>query len=62
MDLWLQDEESGRHSVPVRLAHVTPNDDGRTSRAGLAFDVSRMRSEDVANLLQVWRHLLAAPE
>ena len=43
--------------IPVKLAHITPSSPRQESRAGLAFDVARMRSDDVGRLLQMWREL-----
>lgn len=45
--------------MPVRLVHLTKHGESLVCRAGLAFDVSRMRSEDVAYLLNLWRSLMA---
>lgn len=59
--LWLEDGESSSvRPIPMRLAHVTPTADGRTCRAGLAFDVRRMEPQDIVHLLGVWRRLVPA--
>lgn len=59
VDLWLGADRRRGRPVPVRLAHLTRHGESLVCRAGLAFDVSRMRSEDVAHLLTVWRSLMA---
>ena len=51
----LGSRDEAPHPIPVRLAHVTRKELGQVCRAGLAFDVSRMQSEDVAHLLTLWR-------
>jgi hypothetical protein len=58
-DLRLEGYADEERPIPVRLAHVTRHAENLVCRAGLSFDVSRMRSEDVARLLRVWRTLLA---
>ena len=58
-DLWLESTTEDEPPIPVRLAHVTRQSEDLVCRAGLSFDVTRMRSEDVARLLRVWRTLLA---
>ena len=58
-DLQLEGYSDEDRPIPVRLAHVTRQSENLVCRAGLSFDVSRMRSEDVARLLRVWRTLLA---
>jgi len=58
-DLRLEGYTEDDPPIPVRLAHVTRQSENLVCRAGLSFDVSRMRSEDVARLLRVWRTLLA---
>ena len=61
-DLWLAEEGREGHPVPVRLAHVTPEGPRQTCRAGLAFDVGRMKASDIAHLLGVWRRLVVATD
>jgi hypothetical protein len=56
-DLFLQHPQNDARPVPVRLAHVTRPDEKQEVRAGLEFDVGRMRSKDVARLLRIWRHM-----
>lgn len=58
-DLRIEGYRAEDPPIPVRLAHVTRQSDNLVCRAGLSFDVARMRSEDVARLLRVWRTLLA---
>lgn len=58
-DLKLEGYREEDRPIPVRIAHVTRKSDNLVCRAGLSFDVARMRSEDVARLLTVWRTLLA---
>lgn len=58
-DLRLEGYGEDDPPIPVRLAHVTRQSENLVCRAGLSFDVARMRSEDVARLLRVWRTLLA---
>lgn len=60
VDLYLEGYTGDSRPIPVRLAHVTHQSEGLECRAGLAFDVTRMTSQDVAHLLQVWRRLVAA--
>jgi len=59
VDLKLEGYGEEDRPIPVRLAHVTRKAENLVCRAGLSFDVARMRSEDVARLLRVWRTLLA---
>lgn len=56
IDLFMGGGQGGR-PIPVCLAHISPATDKQECRAGLAFDVSRMRSEDVGRLLTMWRQL-----
>lgn len=58
-DLRIEGYAADDPPIPVRLAHVTRPSHDRVCRAGLSFDVTRMRSEDVARLLRVWRTLLS---
>ncbi|MHC5011854.1 MAG: hypothetical protein ACYTG6_13070 [Planctomycetota bacterium] len=60
-DLWLADFESRGRPIPVWLAHVTEGTTEGTCRAGLSFDVARMRAEDITHLLAIWRRLMAVP-
>jgi hypothetical protein len=58
-NLRLEGYEPDERPIPVRLAHVTRQSANLVCRAGLSFDVSRMRSEDVSRLLRVWQRLMA---
>jgi hypothetical protein len=58
-DLWLADSETRGRPIPIWLAHVTPGPKPGTCRAGLAFDVPRMRAEDITHLLAIWRRLMS---
>ncbi len=64
IDLWLVDDPTldPTRPIPMRLAHVTPSDDEKTCRAGLAFDVGRMQPQDIVHLLGIWRRLVPATE
>ena len=61
-NLWLADEKREGRPIPVLLAHVTPQGEDRTCRAGLAFDVSRMEAQDITHLLGIWRRLVVASD
>ncbi|MFV1960082.1 MAG: hypothetical protein ACC662_11795 [Planctomycetota bacterium] len=59
--MWLAEEDREGRPIPVRVIHFTrPDDQDRACRAGLAFDVARMKPQDITHLLGIWRRLVVA--
>lgn len=61
LELQLPGLEAPRERLPVRLVHVTPRDSTcRECLVGLVYDRVRMKPDQIARLLHLWRRFDAA--